>query len=352
MIGFWWRGVLAGALGLTFVLGLLVAVVPRWSPLHGDVLLVSAFDPRRCNNSDLLMVDAGRSARRILTPDRCEVFFGAAWSPDGVRFAYSSLFQTQMSLYIGAIGQPAEPDSQFAQGTTTITAAGWSPDGARLVYDYDTAGTALVAIYDAASNEHTRYTDPVFSSRAMRQAWSADGDSVLILMARDGRDFRMGIIDTTTGEIAPFLTEYRVSGAAWSPDGEHIAFSAQTARRPEVFISTPHGDAPRNISNSNFVDDVPVWSPDGRRLAYLSNRDGGWRLFIYDLQSDETRRLDTGSITPSNALAWSADGARIAFVSERRLYIADVDSGAVTAVDLGDFRISDTFTRFTFRPSS
>lgn len=352
MGGFWWRGVLVGALGLTIVLGLLVLVAPRWGALHGDLLLVSAFDPTRCNNSDLLMVDTTRAAHIVITPDRCAVFFGATWSPDGRRFAYSSLFQTQMSLYIDAIGQTPERIMQPVGGMTTIAAAGWSPDGARLAYNYDEAGAGLMAVYDVASREHTRHTDPVFTSRAVRGAWSADGRSVLILMARDGRDFRMGMLDTVTGEIAPFLSDYRVSAAAWSPDGEHIAFSAQTARRPEIFITTPDGDAPRNISNSNFVDDVPVWSPDGRRLAYLSNRDGGWRIFIYDLQTDETRRLDTGSVTPSNALAWSADGARIAFVSERRLRIVDVNSGAVAAVDLGDFRISDTFTHFAFRPSS
>ena len=68
------------------------------------------------------------------------------------------------------------------------------------------------------------------------------------------------------------------------------------------------------ITHNEYWDSWPAWSPDGRKLAFTSERDGNYELYSYDLTSgSETRLTDHPA---SDAFpAWSPSGSEIAFVS-------------------------------------
>ena len=34
------------------------------------------------------------------------------------------------------------------------------------------------------------------------------------------------------------------------------------------------------LTESNARNESPTWSPDGRHVVFLSNRDGGWKVWI------------------------------------------------------------------------
>ena len=95
-------------------------------------------------------------------------------------------------------------------------------------------------------------------------------------------------------------------------------------------------------------DYEPAWSPDGTRIAFFSQRDGSGD--IYSMQSDGTDvvRLTNSfySLTfsgRSGSPAWSPDGGQLAFVSNRKgkddIYIMDSDGSHV--VRLTDSRADD-----------
>ena len=68
------------------------------------------------------------------------------------------------------------------------------------------------------------------------------------------------------------------------------------------------------------ADWQPAFSPDGARIAFVSDRDGGNELFLMGADGSDPVRLSRDSTALSNASpAWSPDGARIAYVS----FIAD-----------------------------
>jgi Tol biopolymer transport system component len=64
---------------------------------------------------------------------------------------------------------------------------------------------------------------------------------------------------------------------------------------------------------STRLDGAPAWSPDGAKIAFLSDRSGDFELWICDADGSNTVRLTTfsgpGVINPR----WSPDGKRLIF---------------------------------------
>lgn len=75
----------------------------------------------------------------------------------------------------------------------------------------------------------------------------------------------------------------------------------------------------------------PVWSPDGRRLAFVWNRAGVENLWLVDLSASKPSppraltRFDSGD---ASGLFWSADGRKVRFAREGRLWTVDADENA------------------------
>ncbi len=105
-------------------------------------------------------------------------------------------------------------------------------------------------------------------------------------VSRDGKKvcFRRGNGGLVIAEISPagalsgektLLDGWSVpNGMAWSPDGRYIAYSLEDLNfNPEIFIHPVDGSMePVNVSMHPRGDFNPVWSADGSRLAFVSDR--------------------------------------------------------------------------------
>src|SRR5690606_34368707 len=79
---------------------------------------------------------------------------------------------------------------------------------------------------------------------------------------------------------------------------------------------------------------TPVWSPDGKRLAFLSSRDGALRLWVWERNGGEMRRLSDGTVP--RRIAARRMAAPQWMRDSRQLIIAfgpDTPAGAVQAAD-------------------
>ncbi len=102
------------------------------------------------------------------------------------------------------------------------------------------------------------------------------------------------------------------SSPAISPDGEFVAYEATDGGDLDIFLLRVGGQRPINLTEDSTVDDQhPAFSPDGRRIAFRSERDGGG-LFVMGATGESVRRLASFGDNPS----WSPDGREIVVATE------------------------------------
>lgn len=94
------------------------------------------------------------------------------------------------------------------------------------------------------------------------------------------------------------------------------------------FLSALHLTA---FAQQAYNNEHPAWSPDGKRIAFASNRDGNNEIYLMNADGSHQQRLTR---TPGRDAhpAWSPDGRKIAFQSPREgdgsdtnLYVMNAD---------------------------
>ena len=63
----------------------------------------------------------------------------------------------------------------------------------------------------------------------------------------------------------------------------------------------------------DLVGRAPVWSPDGTQIAYMSDVEGSWQVYVYDLETAAVRRVSTNCTTHCRFPAWSPDGRQLIY---------------------------------------
>ncbi len=141
-------------------------------------------------------------------------------------------------------------------------------------------------------------------------------------------------IKTDLPEIRPYLKkvdEY-ITGVDCSPSGERALIVA----RGEVFTVPAEEGPTRDITkDSGARDKDAAWSPDGTKIAYLSDREGEYEIYLVDpMGKSEAVRLTKNDSGYRHTLRWSPDSRKIAFADQTlRCYYLDVESKKVTEVD-------------------
>ncbi|NTU81292.1 MAG: hypothetical protein HGA45_18250 [Chloroflexales bacterium] len=124
-----------------------------------------------------------------------------------------------------------------------------------------------------------------------------------------------------------------------------ISFLKGSPEANDISLIDPSGERPVNVTRGGGSrNDLPAWSPDGRRLAFVSDRAGGTDIFAVNADATNLVNL-TNHPASDTAPAWSPDGGRIAFASDRdgndELYLMDADGSNLAR--LTDHPTSDSF---------
>jgi dipeptidyl aminopeptidase/acylaminoacyl peptidase len=205
--------------------------------------------------------------------------------------------------------------------------------------------------------------DPALAARLARYLesreaqlldWLPDGSMLIATRFADTEQLHRVSAPLHAREQLTYYPE-PVTVARAAPSGSGIAFLEDQGgdERSEVYYRAPDG-AVRALTHGGFVHASPVWAHDGRRLAFSGNdRDGASTdIYVMDVTSGAAPQLVvSGAQVPLYPLDWSADDGKLlvwraASAGEGSLSLANLASGAVTALDTSGRRIGIRAARF------
>ena len=115
-------------------------------------------------------------------------------------------------------------------------------------------------------------------------------------------------------------------------EGDYALYGAD-ANGKHAYVLTDHKADPSTPEGLFFQND-PAWSRDGTKIAFTSNRDGRTHVFVMNGDGTGTRRV-TDTQHSDDHPTWSADGRWIVFAREGALYRVRAAGGVATRVGKG-----------------
>ncbi len=101
-----------------------------------------------------------------------------------------------------------------------------------------------------------------------------------------------------------------------SDEGNWIAFGGRDADgRQQIFVVKPDGTGKKRLTQEGRQNFFPAWSPDGKRLAFTSDRSGSLQIWVMEADGSNPKGLTTEgeNVVPT----WSPNGKRLAFGCKR-----------------------------------
>jgi tricorn protease len=194
------------------------------------------------------------------------------------KFASIAVHGKLFRLHVG----PNPRVTQMTFGSSNDHGAAWAPDGSKVVFISDRNGHEDLYLLEANDPDHPKFTE--------------------------ANRFKVTqLTDTREAE----------GGVSFSPDGKKVAF----VRAGKLWTMSPDGKDQKVVVNEVHVIDYE-WSPDSRWVVY-ARRDGSFASELYIVPSggptaENPARNITRYSTYNAGVTWSANGKKLAFLSDRR----------------------------------
>ena len=395
--GILWSFGISGGRGTQLTDPLLEAARPDFSP-RGDLVAFQAYAGGTFHI--WVMKPDGSGLRQITTghgDDREPRF-----SPDGTKVAFSSdrAFNGSYDIWVVDVASGALTQWTNTGGVTTPPAPAsvdeyepsWSPDGRVIAFVVgsgangttiqarDEGGTQTVL---ATAAPGTRVNSPSYSPDGTRLAYLQFGSNKSNLMVNQVKvaatddafpffpqwlsddqilytaDGRIRVTQLSTGATSEIPFEVSITldrptyrhkqfdldsddskqalgivGPALSPDGSRVAFEALN----QIWVMEI-GHRPRPITGGLYYKTDPAWSPDGAKIAYASDKSGKTMdLYVIDWRTGVEQRVTALDSSAEVSPAWSPDGRFLAYQDQSgATFTVEIDTGVVKQVILPVF---------------
>ncbi|HTK28676.1 MAG TPA: hypothetical protein VL309_03955 [Vicinamibacterales bacterium] len=275
--------------------------------------------------------------------------FSADWH-DAIRAAYQPILTSTMPQ--NEIGHLAIKAGEL--GADLNVGPSISPDGRYIAFLSERSFFSTdLYVADAESGKILRRltsnaTNPHFSSIQFIYSaggWDKDGKRLAIATVVSGRP-ALAVFDVTNGnkerEVAiPDLDE--IFNPTWAPDGHAVCFTGMSRGLTDLYVYDFTTSKLKALTSDPFADLMAAWSPDGKKIAFATDRFtsnldtltiGDYRLALADPETGAIEQVkaftDGKNINPQ----WSPDSRALYFISDRdgipNLYRVVLDTGDMT----------------------
>jgi Tol biopolymer transport system component len=261
-----------------------------------------------------------------------------AVSPQGDRIVYYSDRKQYTDVYVmsaldGKVLKRlirGERNVAFEAIPSFRSALTWSPDGQQIGMTAKSDGHDVLYLVKSKDGEVVKRLD-LGMDALFYPAWSPTSDTLVVVGVKDARS-DLYLVDSKTGKFSRLTNDtWDEKEPTWNPDGHKITF-ASDRRTPVVLhpgrqeqgfgtyglyqIDIASGQVSLVLDTSGD-DHAPAWSPDGRRLAFITDRSGTPNAFLYD-PADSTVTQLTDVLGGIASLSWSRQNDRLVFSAFNR----------------------------------
>ena len=256
----------------------------------------------------LAVGDAMATGRMVLVDGQAGVASAGVWG-EGLRQVEAPAVDRSYGLVVSGVGLATYVDADFRVEAGMVSIELAAHGRAKIAQNNGILG-------DVDNNGAVNILDALLVAM-----YSADASTAM----PNGGDIALGDVN---GDGTVDLTDAWLIGsyaldplASGLPDGIGEAVGDSLADAVGGF------DAPTQLTNNGIWDGDPAWSPDGRRIAFASERGGKKDVYIMRANGDNSFNVTNRSSSNDWVPSWSPDGMRLAFTT-------DIRSGVLSRQDV------------------
>jgi tricorn protease len=264
--------------------------------------------------------------------------------------------------------QPVAPNAKATRLTQTTAynhGVTWAPDGSKIIFISDRDGHDNLYLLEADDPEHPKFieahhfkTTKLTDTRAAESGVSFSPDGKRVTFLREGKLWGM---NPNGSDLKVIVNETKVIDYEWSPDSKWIVYSRLDGSFASELYIIPAGGATaenpaRNVTRYATWNAGVTWSANGKKIAFISERRGGPSLYAISLQKpavpgaapssdidweDIHRRIEHPVPLSIREGAISPDGTKLAFAGGSNgedLWMSSTSGDLLTRVTTGGLR--------------
>jgi len=353
------------------------------------------WDGEKQNKSDIYVKQIGVEPPFRLTSDPA-MNYSPAWSPDGGFIAFLRELSHDQTVIV-IVPQRGGPERILSEIKGSMQQAllygpylSWTPDSKWIVCPTPKSGERVWALhlFSTETGEQIELTNPP-SSEVGDVAPAVSPDGRTLIFSRVSPDFsNLSLWMLHLGEgykprgieeqiQSPGMTNF---GAAWLPNGREFVFTSGTGTNFGLWrLAVSKGAVPRRLDlgiagarptisrlgnrlafevfqydmniwrvdlkgpgkeqsqplpfiSSTQIEQYPAYSPDGRRIAFMSERSGTEEIWICDSDGSKTLQLTSFGGAAIYGPSWSPDSQKVALTVAQKgmkedVYVVSVNGG-------------------------